>query len=479
MFINNGRKYCFQNLELKNGLWKFIKNWIKESMENQQKIFIVEDDAFYGAMLEYHLTLNPDYIVERFETGKALLDNLYKKPIAITLDYSLPDLDGETVLKRIQKEYPEIPVIIISGQEDIATAVQLLKSGAYDYIVKDENTKERLWNSILKINETQQLRAEISQLREEVREKYEFDNAIKGNSTALQRVFALMEKASKSNISVSIYGETGTGKELVAKAIHHNSARNKKAFVAVNMAAIPKDLVESELFGHEKGAFTGAINRRIGKFEEANGGTLFLDEIGEMELTMQAKILRVLQEQEVTRIGGNQVVKIDARIIVATHRNLAEEVQKGNFREDLYYRLLGLNIQLPPLRDRGNDILLLSKFFIEDYCKKNRLPKTSISNDASQKLLAYAFPGNVRELKAVIELGCVMASDNVITADDITFNSIRPEGAFLLEEVTLREYTRRIIRHFLTKYNDDVLLVADKLDVGKSTIYNMLKSGEL
>jgi two-component system, NtrC family, response regulator AtoC len=448
-------------------------------MDNTQTIFIVEDDAFYGAMLEYHLTLNPDYTVERFETGKGLLDNLYRRPIAITLDYSLPDMDGETVLKRIQKEYSDIPVIIISGQEDIATAVQLLKNGAYDYIVKDENTKERLWNSILKIKETQQLRAEISQLREEVREKYEFDKAIKGNSPALQRVFNLMEKASKSNITVSIYGETGTGKELVAKAIHHNSGRNKKAFVAVNMAAIPKDLVESELFGHEKGAFTGAMNRRIGKFEEATGGTLFLDEIGEMELTMQAKILRVLQEQEITRIGGNQVVKIDCRIIVATHRNLAEEVQKGNFREDLYYRLLGLNVQLPPLRERGNDIVLLSKFFIEDYCKKNRLPKINLSNEASQKLMGYAFPGNIRELKAIIELACVMASDDLIASEDITFNSIKPEGAFLLEEVPLREYTRRIIRHFLNKYDDDVLLVADKLDIGKSTIYNMLKSGEL
>ncbi|AFK04959.1 putative two component, sigma54 specific, transcriptional regulator [Emticicia oligotrophica DSM 17448] len=448
-------------------------------MENSQIIFIVEDDPFYGAMLEYYLTLNPDYTVERFETGKSLLENLFRRPIAITLDYSLPDMDGETVLKRIHKENPEIPVIIISGQEDISTAVQLLKNGAYDYIVKDANTKERLWNSILKIKETQELRAEISQLREEVREKYEFDKAIKGNSAALHRIFSLMEKASKSNINVSIHGETGTGKELVAKAIHHNSTRNKKPFVAVNMAAIPKDLVESELFGHEKGAFTGAISRRIGKFEEANGGTLFLDEIGEMELTMQAKILRVLQEQEITRIGGNQIVKIDCRIIVATHRNLAEEVQKGNFREDLYYRLLGLNLQLPPLRERGNDIIVLSKYFIEEYSKKNRVHKISLSNEASQKLLSYSYPGNIRELKAIIELACVMAIEDTISADDITFNSIKPEGAFLLDEVTLREYNRRIIRHFLNKYDDDVLLVAEKLDIGKSTIYNMLKSGEL
>lgn len=448
-------------------------------MNSQFSIFIVEDDAFYGAMLEYHLTLNPDYQVRRFETGKSLLENLYLRPSAITLDYSLPDIDGEVVLKKIQKDYPEIPVIIISGQEDISTAVQLLKNGAYDYIVKDENAKDRLWSTLLRIRENKQLREEISQLREEVREKYDFENAIKGSSSALKRVFALMEKAAKSPINVSIYGETGTGKELVAKSIHYNSARSKKPFVAVNMAAIPKELVESELFGHEKGAFTGAINRRIGKFEEANGGTLFLDEIGELELTMQAKLLRALQEQEVVRIGSNQVVKFDARIIVATHRKLAEEVQKGNFREDLYYRLLGLNIQLPPLRERGNDILILAKFFIEDYCKKNKLPKVSLSQDAAQKLLGYTFPGNIRELKAVVELACVMAIDTTIEADDVTFQSLKPEGAFLLDEVPLREYTRRIIRHFLDKYDNDVLLVAEKLDIGKSTIYNMLKSGEL
>lgn len=448
-------------------------------MSKQFSVFIVEDDAFYGSMLEYHLNLNPDYEVSRFENGKSFLDNLYKRPSVITLDYSLPDIDGETILKKIQKDYPEIPVIIISGQENISTAVQLLKLGAYDYIVKDENTKDRLWNALLKIRETKELKEEITLLREEVREKYEFSNSIKGNSAPLKRVFALMEKAAQSQINVSIYGETGTGKELVAKSIHYNSGRSKKPFVAVNMSAIPRELVESELFGHEKGSFTGAINRRIGKFEEANGGTLFLDEIGEMDVTIQAKILRALQEQEIVRVGGNSTVKFDARIIVATHRNLAEEVQKGNFREDLYYRLLGLNIQLPPLRERGNDIMILSKFFIEDYCKKNKFLTISLTNEASQKLLQYGFPGNIRELKAVIELACVMAIDNNISAEDISFNSVKPEGSFLLEELTLKEYNKRILRHFLDKYENDVLLVADKLDIGKSTIYNMLKSGEL
>ncbi|OYU66051.1 MAG: regulator [Bacteroidetes bacterium B1(2017)] len=448
-------------------------------MSKQFSIFIVEDDAFYGSMLEYHLNLNPDYEVSRFENGKSFVDNLYRRPSVITLDYSLPDIDGETILKKIQKDHPEIPVIIISGQENITTAVQLLKLGAYDYIVKDENTKDRLWNCLLKIRETKELKEEITLLREEVREKYEFSNSIRGNSPPLKRVFALMEKAAQSQINVSIYGETGTGKELVAKSIHFNSGRSKKPFVAVNMSAIPRELVESELFGHEKGAFTGAMNRRIGKFEEANGGTLFLDEIGEMDITIQAKILRALQEQEIVRVGGNSTVKFDARIIVATHRNLGDEVQKGTFREDLYYRLLGLNIQLPPLRERGNDIMILAKFFAEDYCKKNKLPEISLTNEASQKLLQYGFPGNIRELKAIVELACVMATDNNISVEDISFNSLKPEGSFLLEELTLKEYNKRILRHFLDKYENDVLLVADKLDIGKSTIYNMLKSGEL
>jgi two-component system response regulator AtoC len=448
-------------------------------MDNQFSIFIVEDDAFYGSMLEYHLNLNPEYHVSRYETGTSLLENLFKKPSVITLDYSLPDFDGETILKKIHKIHPDIPVIVISGQEDISTAVQLLKLGAYDYIVKDENTKDRLWSTLMKVRETKKLKEEIVLLREEVREKYEFDKSIKGNSALLKKVFALMEKAANSQINVSIYGETGTGKDLVAKSIHYNSSRNKKPFVAVNMSAIPKDLVESELFGHEKGAFTGALNRRIGKFEEANGGTLFLDEIGEMDVTIQAKILRALQEQEIVRIGGNETVKFNARIIVATHRNLAEEVQKGNFREDLYYRLLGLNITLPPLRERGNDILILAKYFVEDYCKKYKIPTLNIGKDASQKLLKYDFPGNIRELKAVVELACVMTTSSIIETEDISFSSIRTGESFLLNDLSLKEYNKLIIRHFLAKYDNDVLLVADKLEIGKSTIYNMLKSGEL
>ena len=278
------------------------------------KIFVVEDDPAYTKFLKYVLGLNPDYEVEYYTTGKDCVANLYKNPAIITLDYSLPDAGGEKVLGQIRSHDPNINVIIVSAQEKIHTAVELLKSGAYDYISKDHETKERLLNSINNARNKSSLIKEIDHLKKEISEKYEFEKSIIGTSPAIRRTFALLEKAVQTNISVSISGETGTGKELVAKAIHYNSKRKSKPFVAVNIAAIPRDLIESELFGHEKGAFTGAITRRIGKFEEAEGGSIFLDEIGEMDPNLQAKLLRVLQEREITRIGGNAVVKLDVRV---------------------------------------------------------------------------------------------------------------------------------------------------------------------
>ena len=443
------------------------------------KIFVVEDDDWYAKILLYGLSMNPDYEVVRFSSGKELLDNLHQNPTIITLDYSLPDFTGTQLLKQLKERKPEVPVIIVSGQEDITTAINLLKEGAYDYIVKDENTKDHLWKSINHAKDNLSLRKQIDDLKEEVGRKYTFDKIIKGNSPVIQKVFRLMEKATSNNITVSITGETGTGKELVAKAIHYNSTRKKKSFVTVNVAAIPKELIESELFGHEKGAFTGAVARRIGKFEEAHKGTLFLDEIGEMDLNMQAKLLRVLQEREVSRVGGNEVIKIDVRVIVATHRNLLEEVQKGNFREDLYYRLLGLPVVVPPLRDRGSDIILLAKYFVQQFCKENQMSALKISAEAQKKLLKYAFPGNVRELKAVTELAAVMANGAEILPEDITFNATRSASDLLLNETTLKEYDRLIINHFLKKYDHNIVLVAQKLDIGKSTIYRMIKNGEL
>ncbi|MFH1121257.1 MAG: sigma-54 dependent transcriptional regulator [Bacteroidota bacterium] len=443
------------------------------------KIFIVEDDVIFAKIMSHHLTLNPEYEVEIFPDGKSLLKNLYKNPTLISLDYNLPDMTGLEVLKQVREFNQDLPVVIVSGQQDVATAIELLKKGAYDYILKDQDTKERLWNITKNIRENIKLRQKIADLEEEIGRKYENNNLIKGNSPAINKVFTLIEKASRTNITVSIYGETGTGKELVAKSIHHASLRNRKPFVAVNVTAIPKELIESEMFGHEKGAFTGANNRRIGRFEEANQGTIFLDEIGDMDLNMQSKLLRVLQEEEVTRVGGNENVKLDVRVIVATHKNLQELVRKGEFREDLYYRLLGLPVNLPPLRERGNDIALLARFFVDDFCQKNKMKKLSITPKAIEKIQKYPFPGNVRELKAIMELASVMTNTETIEDSDITFSTVSASQDFLYEETTLEEYNKKIINHFMQKYNNRVRQVAQKLDIGKTTIYRLMSEGKL
>lgn len=443
------------------------------------KIFVVEDDVWYSQMLVHHLSLNPDNEVTAFLTGKECINNLYKKPHIITLDYSLPDMKGEIILEKIKQTNPDTQVVIVSAQEDVKTALQLLKKGAYDYIVKDEDTRERIWNSIIKITETFNLKKEIEHLQSQIQKKYDFTTTIIGNSEVIKQVFLLIEKAIKTNITVSVTGETGTGKELIAKAIHYNSDRKKKPFIAVNIAAIPQGLIESELFGHEKGAFTGASTRKIGKFEEANGGTLFLDEIGEMDLNMQSKLLRVLQERELTRVGGNQLVKLDIRIIVATHKILIDEVRKGNFRDDLYYRLLGLPIDLPALRYRGSDIVILAKHFLDAFCKENTLKPLTLSKGAIEKLSNYTYPGNVRELKAIVELSAVMANGREIQTTDITFNKAVSTSDFLVDEITLEQYVQKIIRNYLKRYNNNVVQVAQKLNIGKSTIYRMLQNNEL
>lgn len=442
------------------------------------KIFVVEDDAAYSKFLKYVLSLNPDFETEFFSTGKDCIDNLYKKPAVITLDYSLPDLPGEKVLKAIREFNPDISVIIISAQEKIGTAVELLKSGAFDYISKDEEAKDRILNSIKNARNKSSLIKEIGRLQQEISVKYDFEKSIIGISPAIKKVFENIERAVKSQITVSITGETGTGKELIAKAIHYNSKRKEKPFVAVNIAAIPKELIESELFGHEKGSFTGAMQRRIGKFEEAEGGTIFLDEIGEMDISLQAKLLRVLQEKEVTRVGSNQAIKLDVRVLVATHRNLQEEVREKKFREDLYYRLLGLPIHLPPLRERGADIILLAKHFLDQYTKENKASKIKISTEAQSKLMQYAFPGNVRELKSVIELAAVLTDGDELRTQDISFSSPLSTDSFMLKEMKLEEYIYTIIRNYLNKYDNNVLEVAKKLDIGKSSIYRYLKEME-
>ncbi len=441
------------------------------------KVFIVEDNKLYSQVLKKQLIDN-HYQVKVFYNGRDCIASLEEQPDVITLDYTLPDMTGHEVLKEIQKKSPNSHVIIISAQESISTAIDLMKDGAYDYIMKAPDTREKLTNIIKNIYDSDQLKQENSRLKDAVREHFSFRKLIKGNSREIDHVFGLMEKAVQTNISVSISGETGTGKELVAKGIHYNSARSSKPFIAVNVSAIPEGLVESELFGHEKGAFTGADFRKPGKFEQANHGTLFLDEIADLDLNIQAKLLRVIQERELVRLGGTETITLDVRILTATHKNLATLVNEGKFRQDLYYRLLGLPIELPPLRQRGNDIILLAKHFVNEFCKENNMNPKNITDEAKQLLRTYHYPGNIRELKAVMELACVMTNGDKIKPTHLNMSVDENVQNLLSMEKSLEEYNFDIIKHFLNKYNQNVRLVAKKLGIGKSTIYRLLQKKE-
>lgn len=442
-------------------------------------IFIVEDDPWYGQILMHYLGLNPEYVVSLFETGEDLLKNLYLKPDIVCMDFGLPDITGGELLSKLKQKLPDLPIIVVSAQEDIHVAVALIKDGARDYIVKNDHAKEQLWKAILHIKENLNLKSEVQELKSQLLDKYNFEKTIIGQSKAVKQTFRLLNKAINSQINVSLYGETGTGKEVYAKAIHFNSERKHKPFVAINMSAIPSELLESELFGHEKGSFTGATQTKIGKFEEANGGTLFLDEIAEMDFNLQSKVLRVLQEREIARVGGSKAIKLDFRLIIATHKNLVEEVKNNQFREDLFYRIAGLYIALPPLRSRENDVLLLAKYFIDEYVKKNKLKPIALSEEAKVKLKKHIWPGNVRELKSTIDLACVMCENNQITDADLSFHEISPTAPYELGEKTMDMYEIEIIEHYLQKFKHDVLLCAKALDMSKSKIYNLIKSGKI
>ncbi len=384
------------------------------------KIFLVEDDVLVATVIRQSLNKFEAFETTHFTTAEECLSNMQAQPDIVIIDYNLPGMDGLELMKKVKNISPGSLVIICSGQEDVKVVVDCYKNGANDYILKNEQMMVNIENSVRNLSMNVTLRREVDFLKDQIIDRNKYSNII-GNSNAVLRVLRLIQKVEKNNMMVLITGQSGTGKELVAKALHFNSPRARKPFVIVNMGAIPTELVESELFGHEKGAFTDARDRRIGKFEEADGGTIFLDEIGEMDLGLQAKLLRVLQEKEITRIGSNKTIRLDFRLIAATNRNLAQEVKEGRFREDLFYRIQGFLIHLPPLNERGDDILLLAKSFLSDFCQQNRLSNFTISKEACQFMLTYAWPGNIRELKAVIERAALMAENNTITVDDLTF----------------------------------------------------------
>jgi DNA-binding NtrC family response regulator len=384
------------------------------------KVFIVEDDEFLGSIMKRTLEKIADAEVYLFKTPQECLDSLHLNPDIVSIDYYLPGMTGMEMMEKIRNYNNTINCIIVSGQEKVDIVLELYKKGAMDYIMKDDNAVANLENSVKKIFDNLRLKKQVEILQEQIIDRNKYSNIV-GNSPSILKVLKMIQKVENNSIMVLISGESGTGKELVARAIHYGSPRNRKPFVTVNMGAIPADLIESELFGHEKGAFTDARERRIGKFEEADQGTIFLDEIGEMDLFLQTKILRVLQEKEVTRIGSNKSIKLDARVIAATNKNLSVEVKEGRFREDLFYRLQGFLIHLPPLRERGEDVIILSKSFLNAFCKANNMQTVSLSKEVMKILLEYPWPGNVRELKAVIERAALLCENATITPEDIVF----------------------------------------------------------
>ncbi len=386
-------------------------------MPQSNQILLIDDEEESCQALSLLLTRS-GYRVESCHSGEKALALLAKQNYELIIsDLFLPDVSGIDILKQVKEDSPQTCVILITGNASAETAVEAMKEGAFDYITKPFNF-ERLKLQVAKALEKSKLVIENQYLRQQLHRKYNFDNII-GTSQAMQQVFTRMQKIVNTDSTVLILGASGTGKELVAKAIHFNSTRKDKPFIAINCGAIPADLLESELFGHVKGAFTSAVADKPGKFEVANGGTIFLDEIGNMPSQLQMKLLRVLQEHEFERVGSSKRIRLDVRLISATNADLAQQVKQGNFREDLYYRLNVIPIVLPALKDRRGDITLLAKHFLTKICKEMNRPLMLIEPKALQAIEAYDWPGNVREMENVIERTVALTDGEAINCTDL------------------------------------------------------------
>ena len=442
------------------------------------KILIVDDEKGILDTLAGILE-DEGYDIFLSEDAETALEILEKEEVdLIFLDVWLPRMSGIDAIKKIKEKDSDIPIIMISGHGNVEIAVEAIKLGAYDFLEKPLSM-ERVILTTERALQFKNLERENIKLRSSIDKKYE----LVGNSSAMKKIKSQIELIAKGDSRVLIIGESGTGKELVARAIHSMSNRFRAPFVEVNCAAIPQELIESELFGHEKGAFTGAIERKIGKFELANGGTLFLDEIGDMSLLTQAKLLRVIETQKFQRVGGTRDITVNVRIISATNKDLLEEIKKGNFREDLYYRLNVVPIYIPPLRERKEDIPGLIKYFIEEFSKEKGWKAKTLDNQAMKILQDYDWPGNVRELRNAVERLMIMTVNEVITLSDIESTGIigkstKEESYFKYK--TLREAKDAFERDFLirklkeNKWN--MTKTAEIIGIERSNLYKKIKS---
>jgi DNA-binding NtrC family response regulator len=442
------------------------------------KILLVEDNLSLGAMLAMELKRR-GHVVETASSGAAALKKIAASEYdAVVTDLKLGDLDGLEVLKRAKARDPRVEVLVMTGHGSIDTAVAAMKAGAYDYLTKPVEAEELLL-VLDKAMERRRLVHEVERLREEVRGKYSFDGIVY-SGPQMNKVLELVSKVAATEATVLILGESGTGKELIARALHEKSQRRNGAFVAINCGALPEGLLESELFGHVRGAFTGAERNKRGLFEEASGGTLFLDEISETTPALQVKLLRALQEGEVRRVGDNHPVKVSGRLVAATNKDLLKLVAEGKFREDLYYRLKVFPIDLPPLRDRTEDILPLAEHFLRKSLKKIGGKATKFSPEAADALRRYRWPGNVRELEHVVERVMIMASGGSVTAADLPPEMLSggpaPAASKTGAAETLDSAEKRHVQQVLESCGGNQAEAAKRLGVARNTLWRKLKA---
>jgi DNA-binding NtrC family response regulator len=445
----------------------------------KSKILIVDDEISQTALLKGFLEKKGYNVTEEQNPLNAITLVRNQEFDLMIADYRMPKMDGLELIKNIREIDPEIGIIMASAYGNIETAVEVIKSGASDFMTKPIDLKELLVLIDRSIDK-KELIVENRQLKNILKEKFKFENII-GSSNALSEVMSMVQRCAASSANVIIRGESGTGKEMVATALHFASQRKDKTFIKVNCAALPESLLESELFGHIKGSFTGAISDRKGKFEEADGGTIFLDEIGEISLMTQSKLLRVIQEKEIERVGSNQTIKVDVRIITATNRNIEEAVELKEMREDLYYRLNVVPIYIPSLKARRGDIIQLIDHFIAKYSKENQKIISGITQEAKSILVKYDYPGNIRELENIIERAIVIARDDVITKKDLpmTVTSNQKEDhkemSSYIELMTLEAAEKKLIELALAKHNGIQTRAAKELGISERALRYKIK----